>query len=185
MSRTSVTPLLTSGGRTVKATVLVLAATLLIPFLVHLIPAPGPVPVGARLLPMFYAPFVAVVLFRYPVGLVAGVAAPVINHLLTGRPALPLMSILCVELAASVLVAAALLRVPYLRWVAAPLSYLGAKAVSVALLAARPGWMPGTQPLDFALSSIANAWPGLVILLVINVVALRGRKMGHSRQSSY
>jgi hypothetical protein len=175
MSRSTVSPLLTSRGQTVRATVLALAATLLIPFLVHLIPAPGPVPIGARLLPMFYAPFVAAALFRYPVGLAAGVLAPVINHLLTGRPALPLMGILSVELAASVLVAAALLRVPYLRWVAAPLSYLGAKVVSTTLLALLPGWMPGTAPLDFAFSSVANAWPGLVILLILNVAVLRSK----------
>ncbi len=171
----STSTLLTSRGQTVRATVLALVATLLIPFVVHLIPTAGPVPIGARLLPMFYAPFVAMALFRYPVGLVAGALAPVINHLLTGRPALPLMGILSVELAASVLVAAGLLRVPYLRWVAAPLSYLGAKVVSTSLLALLPGWMPGTAPLDFAFSSVVNAWPGLVILLVLNVAVLRGK----------
>jgi hypothetical protein len=76
-----------------------------------------------------------------------------------------------------VLVAAALLRVPYLRWVAAPLSYLGAKVVSSTLLALLPAWMPGTAPLDFAFSSVANAWPGLLILLLLNVAVLRSKRI--------
>ena len=44
----------------VPATLLTVAATFLLPFFVHLLPPVGGVPMGARLLPLFFAPFLAV-----------------------------------------------------------------------------------------------------------------------------
>ena len=60
-------------------TLIILAATMLLPVLFHLIPPVRDVPMGARLLPLFYAPLVAVLLFRPHVGLIAAALAPMLN----------------------------------------------------------------------------------------------------------
>ncbi len=155
----------------VRATVVVLLATLLLPVLVHQLPLAGNVPAGARLLPMFYAPFVAAVFFRPRVGIIAGLLAPVINHLFTGFPAWPIVGLLSTELVCFALFAAILLRLPVVQWLAASLSYLAAKVVSGTLLALFPGWLPDQQPVEFALTSIRNGWPGILVLTVPGIVA--------------
>ena len=155
----------------IRATVVVLLATLLLPLLVHQLPLAGNVPVGARLLPMFYAPFVAAVFFHPRVGMIAGLLAPVINHLLTTFPAWPIVGVLSTELVCFAFFAAILLHLPVVQWLAAPLSYLAAKVVSGTLLALFPGWLPDQKPVDFALTSIRNGWPGILVLTILGIVA--------------
>lgn len=171
-TRSPILPVFLQRDRSsLKATLVVLLATLLLPMLVHQLPLTGSVPVGARLLPMFYAPFVAAVFFRPRVGVIAGLLAPLINHLLTGFPAWPIVGLLSTELFFFTGIAAVLLRIPGVQWVAAPLAYLATKVVSASLLGAFPAWLPDQQPVEFALTSIRNGWPGIFILGLLGVAA--------------
>ena len=81
----------------IKESVAVLAFSILIPFLIHFIPVSGN-PVGAVLLPIFIAPFIAVVFFRFNVGIIAALLSPVLNYLLTGNPVYGLLGIITLEL---------------------------------------------------------------------------------------
>src|SRR5258706_14846411 len=71
----------------------------LLPVLVHLLPLNGPVPEGARFLPIFYAPVVADWFFNPLVAFLAWLLIPFINHSLTGMPPLNRALLLCIELA--------------------------------------------------------------------------------------
>lgn len=65
--------------RVASATLLTVLAALLLPLLVHLLPSSGGVPLGARLLPIFYAPLLATVFFGPVTSLAAGALAPFAN----------------------------------------------------------------------------------------------------------
>ena len=84
------------------------------------------VPVGAYLLPMFYIPFIALVAYRLPVALIVALLAPPLNFLLTGNPQWGLMGILTIELVLFTLLAYVLMLQGKVKWIAAPLAYLGA-----------------------------------------------------------
>jgi hypothetical protein len=162
------------------ATIATVAFAMLLPFLVHLVPPSGGVPLGARLLPIFLAPFLAAVLFHPSVALLASLVTPTLNRLVTGQPA-PAMSVwLTVELLVfSGLVLAARERWPR-AWFLAPVAYVVAKAV--ALLALRAAGMTVPGPTDVAgfLTGLANAWPGLLLLLALNAWLVFGRRAAGS-----
>lgn len=151
-------------------TILVLGVTVAIPFLVHLIPFSDSVPIGAKLLPMFYAPLAAMILFRFQVAFVAAVLAPFINFALTGQPILEITLLLSLELGLFSVFVYFLLQGRMLKWIAAPLAYLLAKVISSLMI----GWFPiEMTSLDFWTTSIYNGLPGLLILLGLNILVLR------------
>lgn len=143
----------------------------LLPVLVHLLPLGGPVPEGARLLPIFYAPVVAVWFFHPGVALLAGLLMPFINYGLTGMPPLNIAILLCIELVAFSL----LLTLFKTRWprlpVAAPLAGILCKVASALTLIVFP--LVPASPWTFFTESVSVAWPGLLILLAINLILLR------------
>jgi len=88
----------------IKESVFVLAFSILIPFLIHFIPVSGN-PAGAVLLPIFIAPFIAVVFFRLNVAVIAALLSPVLNYLLTGNPVYGIVGIITLELVLFVFIA--------------------------------------------------------------------------------
>ncbi len=142
----------------------------LLPLLVHLLPFTGPVPVGARLLPIFYAPLLAAWLFHPAVGLLAGLVMPFINHVFTGMPTLPMTVLLSLELVIFCLV---LLfnRKYWPNLPLAPLAFIAAKGSS-AILLVFVALVPAS-PWAYLVSSVQNALPGLLILLVLHLALLR------------
>ncbi|MCC5931678.1 MAG: hypothetical protein JJU28_20700 [Cyclobacteriaceae bacterium] len=165
-----------SEGIQVKETILVLAATLLMPMLIHLIPVSGSTPVGAMLLPIFYAPLVAVIFFRLHVALIPAILAPAINYFLTGHPAAHLLPVMTLELVVFVAAIAFILhKKSQISWIAAPLAYIIAKVGSVVLLTVFPSLME-IAGFEFAMISISNAWPGIIALLLINILCLKLKK---------
>ena len=79
----------------VVETIILLAASILVQFLIHLIPTSG-TPVGAFLLAMFFAPLIAVIFFKPHTAFVVAILSPIINYLVSGSPIaeiLPLMTI--------------------------------------------------------------------------------------------
>jgi membrane-associated HD superfamily phosphohydrolase len=80
------------------AALITMALMIVLPMLVHLLPAVGKTPLGAFLLPIFYAPLAAIFLFHPLVSIFAGLVVPYLNYVLTGQPALPVAASLSVEL---------------------------------------------------------------------------------------
>lgn len=164
-------PTLASRRYVIPATLVTIAATVALPFLVHLLPPVNGTPVGAVLLPLFIAPFVALYLFHPAAALVAALVTPSINRALTGQPTAEMAVLLTVELTVFTVVALLLKS----RWprsvVNAPAAYLAAKVVA-AIVLSLTALIPAL-PLGYLTSSVVNALPGLAILLVVNLLLVR------------
>jgi len=152
-----------------------LTAALALPFLVHLLPADGGPPQGARLLPIFYAGLVLVLRGAPLPALAVAALAPLLNRALTGMPAGPMLPTLAIELALFTLVLIAAVR--YLPRAA---RYLGPVAYLAAALAARSLLGADVAPLTALTATAAVAWPGLLMLLAIGAVAGNRRADGRS-----
>jgi len=156
-----------------KETSLVFAVAAVTPMLVHLLPTWDAAPLGAHLLPMFWMTFVAVYLYGAGVGALAGLAAPLVNLLLTGLPAWKYLGVLSCELVVFALATAwAVKRFPRV-WLLAPLGYLLAKIFSTLMQAATSVFGDIGTPLVFFKQSILTALAGLLVLAVINVVCVK------------
>ncbi len=140
-----------------------------IPFIVHLLP--GGSSIGASLLPIFWAPLLAAVFFGPVPAITAAVLAPALNHLVTGMPPAFLVAGLTVELALFVAVLmlgvkqAGIKRSPLL----APVAYLVARVGAGVLLVVVGA---SAAPLSAVLTGLTTAIPGVISLLVINLLAL-------------
>src|ERR1019366_1892129 len=66
---------------------ILLALSVMFPFLIHILPVPEDARLGPRLLPIFYAPLLAALLGRTLSALMVAVAAPWLNWALTSHPA--------------------------------------------------------------------------------------------------
>lgn len=153
---------------TVRETAVLLAVAWFVPFAVHLAPWSGARPLGAYLLPMFWATFVAVYFFGARIGVVVGLFAPVINLLVTGLPAWKFLSVMSCELVLFAIVGAwAVRRLPRLVLIA-PLCYVAAKIASTALQAATGVFGDIGAPLSFFGRSLVGGLAGLVVLSAIN-----------------
>ena len=147
-----------------------LAVALVLPFVVHLVPVEGGPPLGARLLPIFFASMV-LALRGAPVSALAVAAlAPLVNRAVTGMPAGPMLPTLQVELFAfAVLLIVAVRAAPALARFAAPVAYLAAAAAADVVLGA------GTPSLAALGATVALSWPGLALLLAAGAWAGRPR----------
>ncbi|HEX7021642.1 MAG TPA: hypothetical protein VF171_02215 [Trueperaceae bacterium] len=142
--------------RLVSGTALTLAACVLLPVAVHLIPAGG-VPLGARLLPIFLAPLLAAYLFPPVVALAAAALAPFLNQALTGMPPKGLAAQISVELLVFVGLVV-LVRRMWPRFLPlAPLAYLAAHLLTALLFGSAS---PGQVLAD----TWSVSWPGLLVL---------------------
>lgn len=137
-----------------------LAVGLALPVLVHLIPVQAGPPIGARLLPIFLAAAIAAMRLDAVSALSIAVLTPLLNQLLTGMPAGPMLPTVMIELVVVVaLVLAVRTWLPAaLRYVAAPAYLVG--AVLAGLIVA------GTGPAATLAFAASWSWPGLAILAV-------------------
>jgi hypothetical protein len=161
----------------ISVTVLTVALTFALPLLFYLLPVTG-TPLGARFLPIFYAPLLAAFFFPPAVALTAGAVAPFLNHAVTGRPPLPMAALLSAELLVSVAVLLLLQR----RWpqlaISAPLAYLVAR--TAVFFAQHPAALTRNDAWMALLASWQVALPGLVALLLLNLLALRWPSRWHA-----
>lgn len=174
MSSTSAAlPLVPTFKRaTFREVIALLALAWFVPFAVHLVPWTGARPLGAHLLPMFWATFVAAYFFGARLAIVVGLFAPVVNALVTGLPALKFLGGMAVELVVfAALSAWAVRRRP--RWlVIAPAAYVVAKIASLIVQACTGALAPGRGGGDLV-SSVIGAVAGLVVLTVIHAALVR------------
>ena len=157
-------------------TVAVLAATMGLPILLHLLPAFDSTPLGARLLPMFIAPLVASLLYKPHVGLLAALFAPLINFSITARPASEIFLILCIELVVFTLVSLRLknYQIPAIFHVVLALSV--AKLVALFFMVTLPFQIFSGDALTYFVTSSVLGLPGLLILTLIAFYLLGVKK---------
>lgn len=152
-----------------RETTVLLAVAWLIPFAIHLVPWTDARPLGAFLLPMFWATFVAVYFYGARIGLLAGLFAPACNLLVTGLPAWRFLSVMSFELVVFALVMAwAVRRMPGFVLLA-PLGYVVAKVASTSLQAVTPIFGDlGAAPAAYFARSLYGGLAGLIVLAAIN-----------------
>jgi hypothetical protein len=143
----------------VKESVAVLAFSVLIPFLIHAVPFSGS-SAGAVLLPIFFAPFIAVVFFRLDVAIIAALLSPVLNYLLTGNPAYGTVGVITLELSVFVLIAWVLIKSKYAKYVAAPAGIIVTMFFSGLVF---------SSPSHFAVV-LTTAVPGIILISLLNVL---------------
>lgn len=155
----------------IPAALITMGLMWLIPFLIHLIPFGGTVPLGARLLPILYAPLLAAWLFHPIVALASSLLMPFTNYALTGMPAFNVAVMLSVELGVfSFILTICKKRFPR-QPLLAPLAVIAGKTV-FALLLFIFSLLP-LSPWAYFTSSVVNAIPGLLVLLAINLTLIR------------
>ena len=159
----------TSRAGTLPLSLVAVAASVAMPFMVHLVPAGQSL--GAALLPIFWAPFLAALMFGPVPAFFAALGAPVANHLLTGMPPTAVLPSLTLELVLFVAALSLLVRWSSLRKLPllAPAAYLIARLVAAFILLGGAG-------LEGSLGSLGAALPGIVALAAINWLYLLLRK---------
>lgn len=160
----------------IPATLLTLAGCVLFPIAIHLIPVAEGAPMGARLLPIFYAPLLAIMLAHPRVGIVAAILAPAVNTLLTGMPTTAMLPVLTVELVTFSVVVGLL----YQKWpkffAVGLVGYGAAKLASLLLLTVVP--LLPAPPFQFFTSSITTAIPGILVLLLLGTAVTVAKGKG-------
>jgi hypothetical protein len=154
----------------IPAAIVTVVAMIALPALIHLLPPVNGISWGVRLLPLFYAPFLAALLFHPAVSLVAGFVTPLLNYVLTGSPPYEIAVVLSFEL---VMFSAIILIVERRRPqfpLLAPIALILAKAISSVALLVTPfsigGW-------SYFSGSLQTSWPALIVLAVLNLLTVR------------
>jgi len=142
----------------------------LVPFLVHLIPWGGARPLGVYVLPVFWTTFLAVYFYGALPGLAIGLVAPLVNIALTGLPALRMAGNMGMEIAFFVGAAAWLAGRWPAFWLTAPLAWVAAKALAIAVQFIVPAFGYSGLPGPHLLRSTQNGLAGLAVLAAINVL---------------
>ena len=144
------------------------AVAWLVPVLVHLIPWAGPRPLGVYVLPVFWTTFVALYFYGALPGLATGLVTPLANVALTGLPALASVTMMSLEIALFVAIAALLVTRRAGFWFAAPLAWVVAKAIAIAVQFFVPAFYSAESPVHHLARSMENGIAGLGMLAVIH-----------------
>jgi membrane-associated HD superfamily phosphohydrolase len=164
----SQTTLRTNRFVQVPAMLITLALMWLFPFLVHLIPSSGAIPLGGYLLPIFFAPFLAAWLFDPLVSVLSSLLMPILNYTVTGMPIWNMTIILSLELTVFSLVVISLRSRKSIRSYVAPFAVLVAKLCSMTLVAVFPS-LAALHSWDFFVQSTVAALPGIFLLALLNL----------------
>ncbi|MDD4956865.1 MAG: hypothetical protein PHH49_02545 [Candidatus Omnitrophica bacterium] len=150
----------------------------MLPVMFHILPYTGSVPVGARFLPIFYAPLLGILLLRPRDGIIAGALSPVLNHLVTGRPDVPMT----VTLSLDMLLFTSLVSLSVIKQKASPLLtpllYILAKFISSYIFLPQDNFTGISGNLDIFITSLRLSLPGIFMLFVLHSVVLIQRKKG-------
>lgn len=159
---------------------ILLCLSVMFPFMIHIIPVPSDARLGSRLLPMFYAPLLAVLWGRNRSALVLALTAPWLNWALTSHPAPSGAIVMVVELLGFVIVLRFLLAGMGALWFLAAPAYFSGKIVAMMAATFFPAMIGGRAALAWATQSIAIGAPGIAILVLINWLVLRHYPPGPS-----
>lgn len=171
------------GSRFLTASVaaeigILIALSVLFPFLIHILPVPDKAGLGARLLPMFYAPLLGALLGRTRSAFAVALAAPWCNWLLTSFPIPPIATLMTVQLVVFVATIRVLLSRLGARWYLAAPAYVAALAAAALVAAIFPVLIGHRPALAWAGHTFTSGLPGLALLLLINGLAVRAYPSG-------
>ena len=151
---------------------ILLSLSVMFPFMIHVLPVPETAKLGARLLPMFYAPLLATLWGRARSALAVALLAPWLNWALTSHPSPPGAIVMLIQLLAFVFTLRGLLAGLGMRWFHAAAAYFAGVAAAVLLVAAFPALIGGHPALAWAAQGVEVGLPGIAILVLINWLAL-------------
>jgi len=151
----------------------VLTLSVMFPFLIHVLPVPETSRMGARLLPMFYAPLLAVLWGRMATAWLCALLAPWLNWALTSHPAPSGAIVLMVELLVFVVVLRRLLTRSGARWFVAIPAYLAGMLAAGMVTALFPNLIGGRPAVDWAVQSVVTGLPGVAVMVLITCLALK------------
>ena len=152
---------------------IVLALSLMFPFLIHVLPVPETSRLGARLLPMFYAPLLAALWGRMATAWLCALLAPGLNWALTGHPAPPATYAMMIQLLVFVVAVRGLPLRAGLRWFMAIPAYLAGMVTTMLAALVFPAMIGGRPPVDWAVQSVIRSLPGVGVLVLITCLVLR------------
>jgi hypothetical protein len=155
--------------------------SVLFPFMVHLVPVPDHGRLGARLLPMFYAPLLGALLGRARSAYLVAAIAPWANWLITSYPVPPVAGLMTLQLIVFVATVRGLLTRCGARWFLAAPAYLAALAAATIAVVIFPALVGNAPALAWAWNSVALGAPGIAILVAINWLAVRSYPTGPGR----
>jgi hypothetical protein len=145
------------------------AATVFVQFIVHLIPSENQVPVGAILLPMFYIPLIALIFYKFHTALFVAAIGPVLNYFLTGSPKPEILPLVTFELLVFVLVLTPLLKINRICKVGALISIIAAKLASWTALSV---FISSGFSTNIFINSVITAIPGIIVLVSLNILLI-------------
>jgi hypothetical protein len=151
---------------------ILLALSVLFPFMIHLLPIPATAELASRLLPMFYAPLLAALWGRTRSGLAVAAFAPWLNWAVTSHPSPLGAVVLTLQLFVFVGTVRALLFLIGARWFLAGSAYFAALGASALLVAVFPALGGGAPALAWAGRAAALGLPGIGIFVLLNWLAL-------------
>jgi len=151
---------------------IVLTLSVMFPFLIHVLPVPETSRMGARLLPMFYAPLLAVLWGRMPTAWLAALLAPWLNWALTSHPSPPGALVMMIELLVFVVLLRWLLTRAGARWFMTVPAYVTGMFFATIVTALFPALIAGWPALDWAVQTVITGLPGVVTMVLITCLAL-------------
>ncbi|MEX2511639.1 MAG: hypothetical protein WD398_01930 [Cyclobacteriaceae bacterium] len=152
---------------------MVISIAVLLPILLHLIPPVNGIPIGAYLLPMFYIPLIALLIFGRKIALITAALAPTLNFLLVGNNNWGWMGMLTLELLVFTFVGSILIKTKF-KMLLAMIALILAKLVSAIFIGSME-LLPVT-PFGYFQASLINAIPGLLILILITYYILKNNQ---------
>jgi len=143
-------------------TVLLLGLSISVPFLMHFIPSSS-APIGAVLMPIFFAPFIAILFFRLHVAVITALVTPMLNYFITGMPAFELVGIITTEITLFVLILKLFINFKSTKYFAAPISLVIAAFCAQMVIGSFAGFK----------NAITTGLPGIILLLLLNIAVLK------------
>jgi hypothetical protein len=157
---------------------LLLALSVLFPFLIHVLPVPETARLGARLLPMFYAPLLAALIGRIRTALVVAVLAPWLNRIVTGYPPPGTAVVMTVQLLTFVAALRWFLANAKARWFLAVPAYAACMGMAALIGAMFPETIGNKAVAGWLFNTVTTALPGVAILVAINWLTVRNYPTG-------
>lgn len=155
-----------------EATVL-MGMAVLFPVFMHFLPSWDDGPLGARLLPIFWAPLMAAFHFRLSLAVAFAALTPWVNHFLTGHPLPGMAALLMVELLLFAVWIRLLVAKWQPRWWMGSAAYLLTKPFSGLAIVALPNLTGRSDYLGHLTSALTRSWPGILLLALVGALAVQ------------
>lgn len=146
---------------------IVLSLSLVIPFLIHLIPSPTTSPIGAYLIPLFFVPVIASFSFNKWMVSIASAVAPFVYSLINGLPTLEMSIILCAELFLFTHFLYMLRSISKLNFALPVISFLSSKAILALGIFIFGSTLYSNAFSNYLIGTTITALPGIILLVVL------------------